>query len=295
MTPGNGSPGGQNPGDPNQGSPPPPPDWRQMREQERWQRREQMRQWRYQARAARWGPGRRGPGPIVPGLILLIIGSVFLLSNLGFFDIRLVRDFWPVPIILLGVGQLVFPRHGAKSMLWAGALIVVGCLFEAQMLGYVRGNVWEIVWPVWLIFLGLSFFFRGRPGFSGCAGAPLWGGPNPDQVNHNRLNESSVFGGIKQRVVSQEFEGGYLSSVFGGIEMDLRGANTKLDQLYIQADAVFGGIDLMLPAHWNVTVRGTGIFGGFEDRTHPPANSTEKTPHLTVTGSAVFGGVTVRN
>jgi Domain of unknown function (DUF5668)/Cell wall-active antibiotics response 4TMS YvqF len=281
MTPGNGNPGSG------------PPDWRELRAQARMQRRESMRQWRDQARAARWG--RPGPGPIVPGLVLLVIGSAFLLSNLGFFDIRIIRDYWPSLLIVFGLGHLMFPRRGARSMVWSAGLIVMGGLLQAQRLGYIQGNVWEIIWPVWLIFLGLSFLFRGRAGFSGCAGAPPWGGTVSGSTA-NRLNEETVFGGVKQRVDSQEFEGGYLSSVFGGIEIDLRGANTKLDELKIQADAVFGGIELILPSHWNTTVRGSGIFGGFEDKTHPPTVAAgEKRPHLMVTGSAVFGGVSVRN
>lgn len=263
-----------------------------MRDEARWQRREQMRQWRYDARAARWG--RPGPGPIFPGIFLLILGVAFLLSNLGFFDIRLIRDYWPVLLIVFGASIMLNPRHGTRSFLWSGSLIVVGCLLLAQTLGYIGGNVWEIIWPIWLIFWGLSFLLRGRAGITGCAGAPPWGGA-PQTATANRLNESNVFGGVKQRVESQEFEGGYLSSTFGGIEIDLRGANTKLDEIFIQADAVFGGIEITLPDRWNVTVRGSGVFGGFEDRTHPPASTGEKRPHITVTGSAVFGGVTVRN
>jgi predicted membrane protein len=105
-----------------------------------------------------------------------------------------------------------------------------------------------------------------------------------------------VFGGINRRIDSQDFEGGHLSSVFGGIEIDLRKANTKKEEIVIEANGVFGGIDLIVPETWKVTVRGSGIFGGFEDRTHPsPAAADEKRPHLVIVGSAVFGGVTVRN
>jgi predicted membrane protein len=257
-----------------------------MRDQARMQRRMQMNQWRGQ---------RRGPRPIVPGLVLLIIGALFLLNNLGVFDIREFRMYWPVILIVVGAFTAIFPRHGVRSVVWSGALIVTGGLLLSQNLGYIRGNVWEIIWPVFLIFLGLSFLFRGRAGFAGCAGTPPWGGTASGSTA-NRLNEETVFGGVKQRVDSQEFQGGYLSCVFGGIEIDLRGANTKLDELKIQADAVFGGIELTLPSHWNTTVRGSGIFGGFEDKTHPPTGAPgEKPPHVIVTGSAVFGGVSVRN
>jgi predicted membrane protein len=111
------------------------------------------------------------------------------------------------------------------------------------------------------------------------------------------LNETTVFGGINRRIDSQEFEGGHISAVFGGIELDLRKANTKKDEIIIEADAVFGGIELTVPEHWRVTVQGSGIFGGYDDQTHPSpaASPDEKRPHLIMTGSAVFGGVSVKN
>src|SRR5580704_4203145 len=105
MTPGNENPGNG------------PPDWRQMRDQARMQRRMQMGQWRGQ---------RRGPRPIVPGLVLLIIGALFLLNNLGVFDLREFRTYWPVILIVVGAIQAIFPRHGGRSLLWSGALIVTG-------------------------------------------------------------------------------------------------------------------------------------------------------------------------
>src|SRR5579884_4172764 len=197
MTPGNGSPGGSG----NQ-----PPDWRTIREQHRMQRME----WRRQRRE--WRRGHPGPGPIVPGIILLIIGTVFLLNNLGFFYIREIWQYWPVVLIVAGVAHAAAPRNGMRSLLWSGMLIVMGGLLLAQNFGYIHGNVWEIIWPVFLIFIGLSFLFRGRAGFAGCAGSPPWTAASAT-TNVNRLDESALFGGVKQRVDSQEFEGGVLSSV----------------------------------------------------------------------------------
>ena len=137
-----------------------------MRDQERWQRRQAMRQWQ--------GQSLRGRRSIVPGIVLLIIGTAFLLSNLGFFDIRIVRDYWPVLLIAFGAGQLLFPRHGARSMIWSGALIVMGCLLEAQMLGYIRGNIWEIDLAGVADLLGPFFFVPGARGFFGlCGRAPV--------------------------------------------------------------------------------------------------------------------------
>jgi predicted membrane protein len=108
------------------------------------------------------------------------------------------------------------------------------------------------------------------------------------------LNEFTVFGGVRRRIDSQEFEGGEVSAIFGGVEIDLRGAATKKDEVVIELNAIFGGVELRVPDTWDVTVRGAGIFGGYEDKTMPRRDTASgKRPLLVITGSAVFGGVTV--
>jgi hypothetical protein len=289
MTPGNG-----------------PNDWRQMRDQRRMQHRMMHQQWR--AQRAAWRGQHPSHGHLIAGAILLIVGVVFLLTNLGVFYAEDVRKYWPVLLILVGVTNVAFRSRrqfgGAHSALWGGAFMVIGGLLLAQNFGYIHGDMWQVIWPVFLIFLGISFLFRSRwrgiipPGVPGVAGDwPSSPGPNTPGDHANVLNETTVFGGINRRIDSQDFEGGHLSSVFGGIEIDLRKANTKKDEIVIEADAVFGGIELLVPETWRVTVKGAGVFGGYDDQTHPSptASGDEKRPHLIVTGSAVFGGVSVKN
>ncbi|MEG3789245.1 DUF5668 domain-containing protein [Lysobacter sp. CCNWLW3] len=53
---------------------------------------------------------------IVGAAVLIVIGSVFLLDNLGLADIslgRLIRTWWPAILILAGIGMLFRPgrRH----------------------------------------------------------------------------------------------------------------------------------------------------------------------------------------
>jgi cell wall-active antibiotic response 4TMS protein YvqF len=281
-----------------------PYDWRQMRDQ----RRMQHRQWIMQR--AEWRRQHPGHGHAVAGAILLIVGVAFLLANMGVFPAADIRRYWPVLLIVWGAFSAVGYRRFGHNLLWGGTLMVTGGLLLVQNFGYIHGDMWKLIWPVILIFLGLSFLLRRAlwhsglpPGVPGVTGDwPLnpgvGPGPNPNPGGSaNVLNETMVFGGINRRIDSQEFEGGYLSAVFGGIELDLRKANTKKDEITIEANAVFGGIELTVPEHWRVTVRGSGVFGGYDDQTHPSPAATvdEKRPHLIVIGSAVFGGVSVKN
>jgi len=60
-----------------------------------------------------------------------------------------------------------------------------------------------------------------------------------------------------------------------------------------EANAIFGGVEMKVPAEWAVSVRGMGIFGGYEDKTKMPVSPDA--PLLVVSGYAIFGGVSVSN
>jgi hypothetical protein len=70
----------------------------------------------------------------------------------------------------------------------------------------------------------------------------------------------------------------------------------KRDEVVVEVNAIFGGVDVRVPENWTVIVRGAGIFGGYEDKTMDSRAAPEgKQPHLIVNGFAVFGGVTIQN
>ena len=256
---------------------------RQRRWQEKMERRELRRQQRYS--------GRSGIRHATPGLILVILGLAFLLTNLGILSSDFVGTYWPVLLVAFGLVMAVTARHLGK-MIWSGFAVLFGLGLLARNLGYIHAPFWYMFWPLILIFVGVSMLTQTlchrRYGPGGMGRPPTsTGGPNV-------LNEVNVFGGVQRRIDSQEFEGGQVVSVFGGADIDLRAAGTKKDEIFIELNSVFGGVDLRVPDSWDVTVQGAGIFGGYEDKTMPRRTpESGKRPHLIITGSAVFGGVTV--
>ena len=108
---------------------------------------------------------------------------------------------------------------------------------------------------------------------------------------------SDLFGGVQKRVNVKEFRGGQLQSLFGGIEIDLRDADLAENQAVLHANALFGGIELRVPETWYVAARGQGIFGGYTDSTRytGPGDPGKATKTLIVMGTAIFGGVEIRN
>jgi predicted membrane protein len=242
---------------------------------------------------------RRGGRFFVGGLIICI-GVLFLLQNLGVLYVDQIWRYWPVILIVLGLSRLAMARS-TGGRIWFGMVAILAVAFLLHNLGFIHGSAWNLTWPILLIGLGFSMLMRGigRDRFW----APgLWHGARPSNpapeggINANTLDEWAIFGGSRRRIESQEFEGGEAVAVFGGIELDLRKAATKKEEIVIEANAVFGGIDIRAPEQWSIVVRGSGIFGGYEDKT-VDARSGEngKRPTLVITGYAVFGGVTVQN
>ena len=48
---------------------------------------------------------------------------------------------------------------------------------------------------------------------------------------------------------------------FGGF-VGITDGNLGGDQAYVEADAVFGGVEIVVPEDWQVIPRGAGVFGG---------------------------------
>lgn len=51
---------------------------------------------------------------LVPGLVLITVGVIFLLNNLGFTNLslgRLIATWWPAILIVIGIGLLLRGRE----------------------------------------------------------------------------------------------------------------------------------------------------------------------------------------
>lgn len=259
--------------------------------------------WRDERRARRMArfshggvyAGHGGPhGHIIFGSIILLIGILFLLENLGIFYVGQLWQFWPVILIAVGVARILDAR-GLQTQFPGIIIAGVGFIFLLHNLGYLPWELGRLLWPFLLICLGALILLRGFGSRSHGAGSHSFV-DDASTISDNVLKEDVVFGGINRKIESQDFQGGQVTAVFGGAQIDFRGAATTKDEMQIEANAVFGGVELIVPDSWDVTVRGAGVLGGYEDRTHPaPVTTGVKRPRLVVRGSAVFGGVTARN
>ena len=91
-------------------------------------------------------------GRLTSGLILVLLGGLFLFSELGVLDAEPLARYWPLILIALGTARLLQPANprGRSSGAW---LLAVGiwCLINTLEL---FGLTWGTSWPLFLIFAG---------------------------------------------------------------------------------------------------------------------------------------------
>ncbi len=103
----------------------------------------------------------------------------------------------------------------------------------------------------------------------------------------------SIFSTNDRVVLSNNFKGGKVGTVFGGVVLDCKSANIQQD-IVIDVYSVFGGIELIFPANWRVINETTTIFGAVEDKRRL-VNNTGVERRVILTGFTLFGGIEIKN
>ena len=81
------------------------------------------------------------------------------------------------------------------------------------------------------------------------------------------MRTTAFFSGPRVASTANRFRVAWLTAVFGGVTLDLRGAELDPAGASINATAAFGGVEILVPKGWRISVRSTPIFGGVEDKT----------------------------
>jgi predicted membrane protein len=234
------------------------------------------------------------PG-FVGGALLIVFGTLLFIDNLGFLPVS-VFDAWG-PLVFLGLGAWWFLRSNTNvCRIWSAALFVAGLLLVLDLFHIVKVTM-ATLWPLALIAAGAAMLV-GRLDWGRLADRFSVASNTNTRPIFNRVQEVAVFSQVKRRIETQNFEGGELSSVFGGIEIDLRWAaiSTPGKIAVLEANAAFGAVELRIPETWKISLQGSAVFGAYEDKTIPPRPEPGvETPTLVIKGGTAFGAVTVRN
>jgi hypothetical protein len=233
-------------------------------------------------------------------LVLVGIGALFFLNNLHIFYIRDWFRFWPAILIAGGIVKLVDSTY-AGGRVFGGVVAGFGGIFLARNLGYIDIGMREI-WPLFLVGLGLMLLVQRTGEFHvkfpdpAATGIGMGTSTRVSGTGAGAVKIDAIFGGSKRVVTSQDFQGGEVVAIFGGVELDLRQAGMTGDSAVLEINAIFGGVEIKIPRNWSAVVEGVGIFGGYADNSFQPDPAQGPgVKQLIVKGVAAFGGVDVKN
>ncbi|MGK5079069.1 LiaI-LiaF-like domain-containing protein [Janthinobacterium sp. HLX7-2] len=262
-------------------------------------------------------PQMHSASQIVLGVLVIGLGLLFLLDNLGFINVRHTFRFWPTLLVIFGLLK-ISQSHTRSSYIVGGVMVLLGVSWTLKAMGFFYFN-WSMLWPLVIIAVGVSVVSKSLPGAqqrlrrrrgpagdasrfepprqgtvsldkapaAAAADADASGAPDDDSI----IEVTAILGGFVRRVSSQRFRGGDINVIMAGCEIDLRQASIK-GEAVLNVFALCGGITIKIPPDWSVVLQGTPILGGFEEKTIVPPNQDKR---LYVTGYAIMGGLEIRN
>lgn len=225
------------------------------------------------------------------GLLLVFIGTGWLLRKLEIDFLPPWLFSWSMGIFVIGLFvsiQTRFRRVGPILFTLLGLGMLAHKYFELPYhIGY-------LIWPSLLIALGLIILFKPRNKANGKENYGACGSDREEITSTDKLAINAVFCGAKKRILSKNFEGGAITAVFGGVELNM--SHTDFDkEITIDLTVVFGGLKIIIPNNWELKTQMTTIAAGIEDKRYMEGLQVVPDKTLVLTGTVVFGGIDIQS
>lgn len=265
---------------------------------------------------------------ILFGLLFVFVGGGYLAEALGIVDefsvFFVFFDGWWTLFIIIPCFCGLLGKDGEKVGYLIGLAVGLFFLLSAQNV-IVSDKLWAIFLAVLFVIIGVSMILPKKvnrdtdtdktdrfdredrvvadAAYTECdcnGGQDTAGEENGqffdeasegDMGAGERISSVAVFSGKDICINRTVFAGGTVTAVFGGIDLNLKNAIIRED-ITIEAKAVFGGIDILVPPNVRVVVDSTSVLGAIDNGVMPQANG-KKIPTIYVKGTCVFGGVDV--
>jgi predicted membrane protein len=226
-------------------------------------------------------------GALTIGIIFFFVGVGWLLRQMNF----------PFPdwlfsweMILIIVGLVIGIKNNFRDAAWF-ILILIGSIFLIRDI-FPFLTFYKYFWPVALIALGLFLILRPRRRSDyHQAGRENMSTGMTGEISDSSdlLDYTAAFGGIKKNILSKNFRGGEVTSIFGGSELNFLQADIQ-GTVMLEVTQIFGGTKIIVPAHWEVKSDMTAIFGGIDDKRATSPN-VDHSKVLVLDGTSIFGGI----
>jgi len=243
---------------------------------------------------------------LIVGLLIVFIGVVFTLDELGLVRAATYLKYWPSALIAIGLIKLLQARDGGGA--FAGFIFTLaGAWLQLEELNVIHISLRD-VWPLALVIFGGYLVWQGLSGRElrrdtppvaplqppEATGNSPWSDGRQSRVTdtNSTMSAMAILGGVSRGNNSSAFRGADLLAIMGGCEIDLRQAAIN-GEAVIDVFAMWGGIEIRVPEDWTVVSRVVPLMGGVDDKTRPPQAATAH--RLVLRGFAIMGGIEIKN
>ncbi len=227
-------------------------------------------------------------GRVLLGLLLIVIGAGYLLQVFGVIAdfTAVLRVWWPLLIVVVGLRWLI---KDARHPWWPLLVMVIGVLMLlSRLLPDFARYFWPIAGAVALVAIGIRLLLpRDRQKASVIINSASRKESSDASVQH-----TVTFGALEVHNTSTAFRDGGLDVRFGALKLNLRDATLAPEGAVLNIHAAFGGVEIVVPRDWAISVHGQTMLGAVENTT---TNPTSGAPMLTIDASVTMAAIEIKN
>ncbi len=221
------------------------------------------------------------------GVSIVLIGVFLFAKKITGFEFDW-QTIWP--IVLVAVGLLIGVKKRFTGHAWWILTLIGGAhLIPEFTIGDTRSS--SLILPIALIIGGIVMVLNSRKKNPNCM-------DNLQVVttNENQLNIDVTFAGRKEIVTSKDFKGGNINATFGGVEVNMVNADAT-GPMVLNCRVSFGGVELIVPSHWEIQNEVQPTLGSVEDRRAMRMNTStaEEKKVLVLKGTCNFGSIEIKS
>jgi predicted membrane protein len=227
--------------------------------------------------------GHHPSSRLIIGLVLVMAGFFLLLRNTNIFPGFIEDIIFSWQMLLIVIGLII--TLGGSNKTPGIVLMAVGGFFMIPTLFHDIFGTYRVFWPALFITAGVLIIFTGRT-----VTGKLFR-HNSEASGDDFIDVLNIFSGGDRQVHSENFNGGKITSIFGGSKIDLTKCKLAPGVSQLDISCVFGGTEIIVPEEWSIVLDVVPVLGGFSDeRKISSGRIFDTTRQLIIKGTVVFGG-----
>ena len=218
---------------------------------------------------------------IVYGIMLILLGIIIALISLDIIHTNLFfKGWWTLVIIIPSIIGLLFEDDKLGNLI----SLIIGILLLLGVRNIIDYKILlKLFVPILLVTVGLSLILKNILESKKTL--------QIKELNKVKDNTKDIFATLsnENKKIIGEFKGISIDAVFSSVELDLREAEIKKDQV-INVSAIFSGVTILTNNNIKVIVKSDSLFGGVSNHTE----EKDEAKAIYINASCLFGGVEIK-